>query len=131
MSYPYAVQYKPAFPTIPIMLRSLSGETTSTQTALVDTGADGTLMPLELLQSIHADEQYVARVRSHWGEWRAASVFLIDLEIGNQIFPSVEVVADESGSVVLLGRNVINLLTLLLDGPHRQTDVLSRRPVRL
>jgi len=46
-----------------------------------DCCANGTLAPLGLLQSIHADEQYIARLRSHWGEWRIANIFLIDVEI--------------------------------------------------
>jgi predicted aspartyl protease len=101
------------------------------QIALIDTGADGTLVPMASLKSIHADEQYVARLRSHWGEWYFASIYLVDLEIEGQIFPAVEVVADESGTAILLGRYILNRLILLLDGLHQQTNVLARRPIKL
>jgi hypothetical protein len=30
-----------------------------------------------------------------------------------------------------LGRNILNQLILLLDGPGQQTDILERRPSRL
>lgn len=39
-----------------------------------------------------------------------------------------DVVADSRSHEVLLGRNVLNLLILLLDGPHGLTHILSRRP---
>jgi len=38
------------------------------------------------------------------------------------------VVGDEQGQEILLGRNVLNKLIVLLDGPGRQADVLVHRP---
>jgi len=131
VTHPYDDSFQYAFPALSVAVRSLAGEITPSQTALVDTGADGTLVPLALLKSIHADEQYIARLRSHWGEWHMASIYLVDLEVEGQIFPAVEVVADESGAAILLGRNVLNRLILLLDGVRQQTDVLARRPTKL
>lgn len=57
-------------------------------------------------------------------------VYLVDLEVAGQRLPAVEVVADNIGEDVLLGRNVLNRLILLLDGTARTTDVLNRRPAR-
>jgi hypothetical protein len=45
--------------------------------------------------------------------------------------PAIEVVADDISDQVLLGRNALNKLILLMDGPRQQTDVLKRRPARL
>jgi hypothetical protein len=42
-----------------------------------------------------------------------------------------DVVADSRSHKVLLGRNVLNLLILPLDGPHGLTDILSRRQARI
>lgn len=50
------------------------------------------------------------------------------LEVEGQLLPGIEVVGDEQGRDVLLGRNVLNKLIVLLDGPGRLTAVLSRRP---
>jgi predicted aspartyl protease len=114
------------------VVRSILGETaTAPQSALIDTGADGTLVPSQLLDTIRADELHHTRLRSLWGEARMVRIFLVDLQIGDQVLPSVEVVADDAGSEILLGRNVLNSLILLLDGVHEQTDLLTRRPVRL
>ena len=132
MSSPYNSSFVPPAPTLKVALRFVSGEAfTPPNTALVDTGADITLVPASLLNPLQTAEMYVARMRSHWGEWRSVKIFLVDLEIASQVIPAVEVIADETGSAILLGRNFLNRLILLLDGPHEKTDVLSRRPLRL
>ncbi len=111
------------------MLRSITtSSVTAVVNAWVDTGADGTLAPAALLADIQADEVYNARLRSHWGEWRAVKIYLVDLWIDQITMPSIEVIADEYTDRILLGRNVLNKLILLLDGPIQEADILSRRP---
>jgi predicted aspartyl protease len=95
---------------------------------LVDTGADATLVPMQQLQAIEAEEIYRARVRSHWGEQRTVTVFLVDLDVAGHTLPGIEVVGDELSEDILLGRNVLNRLILLLDGPAGEIDVLSKNP---
>ena len=130
MSHPYRIG-NPAFPALPVSVYQLEGSVhTELLSALLDTGADGSLMPEALLASVQADRLRQVRIHSHWGETRVAMVYLVDLEVAGQRLPAVEVVADNQGEDVLLGRNVLNRLILLLDGPTRATDVLNRRPAR-
>jgi predicted aspartyl protease len=131
MPHPYGVDYNPPFPLLPVALfHPESGTGTEEIPAFVDTGADGTLAPARYLAAIHAEEMYSTRMRSHWGESRLARIYLVDLEIAGLRLPGVEVVADDQGENVLLGRNVLNRLIILLDGPAGTTDVLTRRPQR-
>ncbi|MBI5650440.1 MAG: hypothetical protein HZC40_08355 [Chloroflexi bacterium] len=51
--------------------------------------------------------------------------------------PGIEVVGvedesaeDDQAQEIILGRNVLNRLILLLDGPNEQTEILERRPSR-
>jgi predicted aspartyl protease len=132
MSSPYNTSSTPPIPALMVTLRSVSGEAfTPPNSAFVDTGADATLVPESLLDPLQSGEIYIARLRSHWGEWRSVKVYLVDLEIKDLIYPAVEVIADETGSAILLGRNFLNRLILLLDGPHQQTDILPRRPHKM
>ncbi len=77
-----------------------------------------------------------AYLRGLWSEQRPVTLYLVDLHLENSILPGVEVIgveeeeADEDQEIVL-GRNVLNQLVLLLDGPRKQTDVLARRPLKL
>jgi predicted aspartyl protease len=85
--------------------------------ALLDTGADATIVHLRHLQPLNqevADRKYV---RSLWGEGRAVYTYVVDVEIAGLRLPDVEVVADEAGHEVIVGRNVLNRLRITLDGP--------------
>ena len=125
----YDIGYPFAFPALPVVFRQIDGNaSTLPLSALVDTGADITIVPVGYLRAIGAEEIYSAHLRAHWGGRRAVTIFLVDLEIENQLMPGIEVVGDEQGQEILLGRNVLNKLIVLLDGPRQQVDVLSRRP---
>jgi hypothetical protein len=127
------------FPPAPTLNIKLSPPREAAQTdimpALIDTGGDFTLVPLSWLLRIDAPEVRYAYLRGLWGEQRQVTLYLVDLHLDKGVLPGIEVVgfegdADETGEEqeVVLGRNVLNLLILLLDGPREQTDVLARRP---
>jgi predicted aspartyl protease len=126
MKYPYDAAYEPPFPAAPVVLRnSEEGLRSETLQALLDTGADGSLVPIAYLEEILAPPIADTHIRSHWGERRAAQLFAVDLELGSLRFPGVFVIGDEQGGEIVLGRNVLNKLRVLLDGPAGQTDVKS------
>lgn len=129
MSHSYDVGHAVPFPVLPVVLRQIDGSAKTTPVAaLVDSGADVTIAPKAFLMTVGAEEIFSGYLRAHWGGRRAVTVFLVDLEIGGRILPGVEVAGDEQGQDILLGRNVLNKLILLLDGPGQLTDLLSRRP---
>jgi len=64
-------------------------------------------------------------IRSQWGEPLQATRYLIDLHLEQGAMPAVDIVSDPSGREVILGRNVLNKLRLLLDGPAHGTEVLK------
>ena len=53
------------------------------------------------------------------------NLYLVDIEVGELTLPGMWVVGDEWGSEVVLGRNALNRLRLLLDGPAAATEVLD------
>jgi hypothetical protein len=65
------------------------------------------------------------RIRSHWGEWRQVLVFAVDVAIDDLRLPAIEVVGDEVGSEIILGRNALNRLSLLINGPRQEIRVAS------
>ncbi|MFQ5859514.1 MAG: hypothetical protein ACE5LU_28280 [Anaerolineae bacterium] len=44
----------------------------------------------------------------------------------NPALPGISAVGDDQGDEIILGRNVLNQLRLLLDGPANITEVLTR-----
>lgn len=116
----YSTDYYPPAPVLPVKL-TVPGETPgeSSQIALVDTGADGTFVPTSILEEMGLPIVYMTNVRSHLGERpHRVSVHMIDLILFDTIrLPNVEVIADDWGSNIIVGRNVLNKLHLQLNGP--------------
>jgi predicted aspartyl protease len=126
MSHPYLDTYYPPMPALEIQLGyPEEALTLGPLTAIVDTGADGTLVPQSLVDEIGAPLVDEVRIRSHWGEWRDLQLFTVDVGIGQAILPAIEVVGDDQGKEIVLGRNVLNRLKLLLDGPAGQVETLG------
>lgn len=93
--------------------------------ALVDTGADATIVPDTLLSQILAVEWDEARLRSHWGEYRLVYRYEIDIRIHGRTFSSVLVVADDIGHDVVLGRDLLTRLRFFYDGPAQQLTLVE------
>ena len=126
MSHPYLDAYYPPMPALEIHL-GYPGESLSIGpvAAILDTGADSTLIPQTLLDQLGAPFSDEARLRSHWGEWRTVSLFTVDIGLEAIRLPAIEVIGDEQGQEIIVGRNVLNRLRILLDGPTQQVDVLN------
>ena len=131
MGFNFDRTFVPPFPRLPVTMTLPENSMRSpTFSGLVDTGADATLIPAQRLRELNANEIYTARLRSHWGEPRTVSVYLVDLEVAGHTLPSIEVIADDLATDALLGRNALNRLILLLDGPAGEADILLSRPRR-
>lgn len=127
-SFPHSRKHRPPFPSLAIRLRSLESELAAEQiAALVDTGADITSVPTRMLEQIQAPEADEVRLRSHWGHAISVVTYLVDIVIGDLTLPAIEVAGDTINSEVVLGRDVINQLILLVDGPLNSTSVLDKR----
>ena len=126
MDYRYLDSFFPPMPALVIRFgypdEALITEPVS---AIIDTGADGSLVPQVLLDQIGAPIVDSKRIRSHWGEWRQVLVFAVDVGIEDLRLPAVEVVGDDQGNEVILGRNILNRLRLLLDGPREELRMMS------
>ena len=86
--------------------------------ALVDTGADGTFVPTDYLEQLQVPVDYMTNVRAHVGQGRyQVSVHIVDIVLSDTLrLPDIEVVSDDWGNQIILGRNVLNKLKIMLDG---------------
>jgi predicted aspartyl protease len=126
MSHPYNADYTPSIPILEITLIAVSGEQMAGPLpAIVDTGADGTIVPTSHLEWIGALEAVPAWLSSHLGERKLVWLYLVDLRVEAFTLPGVYVVGDDQANEIILGRNVLNKLRILLDGPAQLTEVLE------
>jgi len=93
--------------------------------AIIDTGADMTVLPLSLIRRVKAHPVGQGRIRGLWGDAHPVAFFLVELQIQDARLPGVQVAGDEASREIILGRNVLNKLPLFLDGPQQQTEVLD------
>lgn len=124
----YNPDYQPPFPALQIVLREESARS-GPFPALLDSGADGTFVPTDLLEEIGAQESKSVIVRSYFGERRKANLYIVGIQIEEIYLPGVYVVGDDTATEIILGRDVLNKLSLFLDGPVKQTDLLDNATV--
>jgi hypothetical protein len=85
------------------------------------------MVPLTLLEHLGVPAMHVVTVRAHIGDTiYQSAVYRVDLVIDEQFrLPAIDVVSDDWGDEIILGRDVLNKLRLFLNGPDRITDVLD------
>lgn len=124
-AFPYDSAYDPPAPVCEITLTVASTGRRTSIFAMIDTGADATLVPVSYLNQIAARRVFEASLRSQWGERRRVYLYLVDLQVAGLNLPGVYVVGDEMGDEAVLGRDVLNRLRLLLDGKKQLTQLLE------
>ncbi len=126
MKVPYLDSYTPPIPILQIWIgypeESLS---LGPFEAIIDTGADATILPRPLIDELDAPFVDDAWLSSQWGEWVAVKTFTVDIGFGDFRLPAVRVVADRHSDEIILGRNILNHLQLLLHGPRQETELLE------
>lgn len=126
MNFRYSRDYYPPAPTVDVtFITAAEFLRIGPFSAIVDSGADGTIVPTSYLDEIHAPPTEEMVIRSQWGERRKVILYLIDVQIGDLTLPGVEVVGDELSEEILLGRDILNLLRVVLDGPREAVEVLE------
>lgn len=124
-SFLYSSEYDPPVPICSVMIASAVTSRTIQLQAIVDTGADASIVPVRYLRQIGAQPAFEASLRSQWGERRVIFLYLVDMRIGSLTLPSVFVVGDDRGDETILGRDVLNKLVVTLDGPQKLTAIVG------
>lgn len=120
MKAPYDSGYVPSAPCLDIRLGAPDESFVEQPLkALVDTGADVTIVPARYIEPLGLQIDNRKALRSSWGERRPVNVYLLDVGIGDLRLPLIEIVVDDRGSEAILGRNVLNRLVMVLDGPKQ------------
>jgi predicted aspartyl protease len=124
MNFQYSRSYFPPAPIVDVTFISAAEQLrVGPSGALIDTGADGTIVPVGLLDEIHAPPTVEMVIRSQWGEKHNVMMYLVDVQIGDIVLPGIEVVGDEMVDEIVVGRDVLNHLSVLLDGTSETVTV--------
>ena len=108
---PYSHDYYPPAPVLPVHIAiPYETSTSNLYSALIDTGADGTFVPTAILEELEIPVEYMTNVRSHLGDrLHRVPVHKVDMILfGSMRLPGIEVVSDDRGDQIIIGRNVLN-----------------------
>jgi hypothetical protein len=124
MKASYNRDYFPAAPFVEVsFITAAESRRVGPLPAFVDSGADGTIVPIAFLNSISAPPTVEMLMSSQWGESRPVLMYLVDVQIGDITLPGMEVVGDHLSDEVVLGRDVLSHLRVLLDGPAQTVTI--------
>jgi predicted aspartyl protease len=125
-------RFSPSMPIVTVGIsRAGDAEPFTTFDALVDTGADATLIPSDLLDAVQALFVDRAYLRGVTGQRERIDLFLVTIyvptaAVGGEVrISGIRAVAVAPGEFPILGRDVINHLRLSLDGPAEVLEIYS------
>lgn len=124
MKFPYNATLIPPAPFLPVKIANPADQSGVDLTAQLDTGADITVIPAGLVASLRLALAGEIEVESYAGQRSTLPVYDIDLittSLKMHHLPAITYQAD----YVLLGRDVLNQLQILLDGPQLSLEVLA------
>jgi predicted aspartyl protease len=125
MKVSFDTSWLPAAPFLPVRIASLAerSETIVVQ-AKLDTGADLTAVPYALIEQLHLMPAGEIEVEGYDSRRATIRAYDVNLQI-DQLAANGLLVIGFAEDYVLLGRDVLNHLRVLLDGPALTTEILT------
>ena len=125
MKISYDTSWSPAAPFLPVRLASLAEQSTAIAVqAKLDTGADLTAVPATVIEQLRLMPAGEIEVEGYDGRCTTIRAYDVNLEIDHLTITGLLVIGFAE-DYVLLGRDVLNQLRLLLDGPALTTEILT------
>lgn len=118
----YTYEYDTAYhgPALPVVEMEISAASESHRRivirALVDSGADATMIPVRYLHQVGAKATDKRRIRNSSNVSYQVEIYAISLRIGPYATTAIEVLGNRQSDDVILGRDVLNQLIVTLNG---------------
>ncbi len=123
-SHPYNNRdYDPAAPVMEVIIHKSGTETGKSVTALIDSGADATMIPMAVLETIQARYLETRRMRAVIGQPVTVDTYLISVQVGSHTIPGIEAIAMQEGTEAIIGRDVLNQLIVTLNGLAHEVEI--------
>ncbi len=122
-TYNYNSDYHPAMPIVELSIGLPSAETVLDLQGIVDSGADATIIPVRYLLGLGARRSRKAIMRGVTSDAALVDLYAVAIQLGPYRQGFVEVVADLSGDETIIGRDILNHLSVTLNGPAAVVEV--------
>jgi hypothetical protein len=122
--YRYAAEFNPAAPFVQVTLRNpATGEQREGIPAQLDTAADRTVLPEAVALSLHLNRIGETLIGGFGGTVTVVPLYGVLLGVHTFAPRSMEVLAHPEEQWILLGRDVLNQLRSLLNGPATALEI--------
>lgn len=121
--FDYDLTHIPALPVISLTIWNGNQRNSTEQIALVDSGADATFIPLDILKSIGARKVDTGYARNADDSRYKVALYSVIITIGPYTIFGIKAIANENTDEIILGRDALNQLVVKLDGIAQVTEV--------
>jgi hypothetical protein len=115
-TYDYDLTYVPAMPVVTLAIGKPDAAAAFTLSALVDSGADATMIPIHYLQQVGAIKRQLVFIRTVSGKRAGAHFYTVSLQLAHYQRQRIEVVGNQATAETIIGRDLLNHLVVTLDG---------------
>jgi hypothetical protein len=115
-SFDHNMDYVPAIPIAEIAIRYATNAPEVSLSAIVDSGADATIIPMQFLRRVRARKGEKAWMRGPALQRMQVDRYWVAIRVGGHMTIHVQVVGDNQGEESILGRDVLNQLIVTLNG---------------
>ncbi len=91
--------------------------------ALVDSGADACMIPIDIVKRLGARAVDIQYVRGVTGEVTLVELYEVAVQVGPHSLGYVRAVALQANTEIILGRDVLNQMVVTLNGPGLTTEI--------
>lgn len=105
----------PPFPYVNLAVSRPVGNNYESMPGMIDTGASLTIIPKYLIDSLDLQRVKEVLIGAFDGSAHTYAEYRVNIKIGDALYEYVSVIATQRNDVVI-GRNVINLWRMRLDG---------------
>ena len=125
LSFEYDASYYPSAPFADVGIDGYD-ESLGTRVvwAMVDSGADATVIPIRILDAIGADYKETAWMRGTAGGRIEVDLYLVAIRIGSNLINGLHVIGSPNQTEAIIGRDVLNQLVVTLNGHAETTEIV-------
>lgn len=110
-------------PIATVTVDGYAGQPPQTLAALLDSGADGTMLPVDVLEIVGALYEDTVRMQGVLGDSQPVDRYTVAIRIGSLTLHGIQAVAIRAGAESIIGRDVLNTLVVTLNGPAFSTQI--------
>jgi hypothetical protein len=115
-TFDYDISYFPAIPIVEVAISRIKDEPKVTLPAIVDSGADATILPIDYLNQVQTRKGDQAWLRGTAQQRIHVEMYWVWLTVGGHTPIYLQVVGDSEGEEAILGRDVLNQFVVTLNG---------------